>query len=91
MTLWQVFRDEEKGKRLAAKERKEPKGRNPFDGLLTVGQVAVRKSVSRPAVVKAIRNGRLPAWEAGDQFWVREQDLDLWQPVRGQGRRTDKE
>jgi excisionase family DNA binding protein len=91
MTLWEVFRGEEKRKRLAASERKEPKGRNPFVGLLTVKKVAERKGTSQPAVVKAINRGELPAWEAAGQFWVREQDLDLWKPVRGQGRRTDKD
>lgn len=71
--------------------RKDPKGPNPFKGLLTVGAVAERKQVSQTAVIKAITEGRLPAWDEGFQYWVREQDLGMWEPKRGQGRRTDKE
>lgn len=67
--------------------RKDPRGRNPFEGLLTVEEVATRKEVERSAVVKAVNRGKLPAWLEKGQYWIREADLEVWQPVRGRGRR----
>lgn len=67
--------------------RVEPKGRNPLENILSVAQVAQVKDVSPTAVVRAIREGRLPAWEKGGQYLVPTREVDRWEPVRGRGKR----
>lgn len=48
---------------------------------VTGAEAAQIKGVSRVAVYKAIREGRLPAQRHGRIWFIRRTDLDQWQPV----------
>lgn len=50
---------------------------------LTAGAAAERAGVSREAIGKAIRDGRLPAELAGRKtYLVKTQDVDAWMQTR---------
>lgn len=70
--------------------RKEPGGRNPLENLLSPAHVATAKEVSPTAVIRAIREGRLPAWERGGQYFVPLREVEKWQPVHGRGKKKEQ-
>ena len=57
------------------------------DEYLTVNQVAVAKGVSRNAVYKAVRDGRLAATTLVGRVAIRRTDADTWTPGERTGRR----
>lgn len=66
------------------------------DELLTVQEVADRKGITRLAVYKAIREGRLPKHTVLGRVVVKVADADAYTPGRGgpgrgQGRKPKKE
>lgn len=67
--------------------RVEPRGRNPFANVVGVPEAATMKGVAQSAVVRAINEGRLSAWTVGRMHFMRREDVEEWQPVRGRGRR----
>jgi excisionase family DNA binding protein len=52
---------------------------NPEEWITSV-QAAEEKGISRQAIAKAIRNGRLPAQRLGRYYMIRRSDLDAWTP-----------
>lgn len=68
-------------------KRVEPKGRNPLADILTAPEIAKEKEVSATTVVRAVREGRLPAWEKGGVYLVPRREVWKWQPVKGRGKR----
>lgn len=54
--------------------------------LLTPGQAADLKGVSRPTIYSAIAQGRLPHVRVLGRLALREADVLVWEPVRYAGR-----
>ena len=50
----------------------------PKHATFTSRQVANRLSVSIGSVARWIESGKLEAFKDGDQWWIREKDLDLF-------------
>lgn len=57
---------------------------------LSVSQVALSKGVSRNAVYKAVREGRLPSTELVGTVAIRWTDVEAWQARRRVGRVVGK-
>jgi excisionase family DNA binding protein len=45
---------------------------------VTASEAAAEKGVSREAMAKAAREGRIPAVKVGRQWLIRRQDLEAW-------------
>lgn len=55
---------------------------------LSVTQVANQKQISRNAVYKAIREGRLPSVQIAGLVVVKAKDVEAWIPKTRTGRRS---
>ena len=55
---------------------------------LSVTQVANQKQISRNAVYKAIREGRLPSTQIAGLVVVRVKDVEAWMPKSRTGRHS---
>lgn len=67
------------------KSPRKPRKREPE--LLSVSEVAALRGVSRPAVLGAIKEGRLRATRVGEFWVVRRSDADAWLPRAYRDRR----
>jgi hypothetical protein len=63
-------------------ERKPSKKGNPMDGLITVSDCAVRKSVSVQAVNDAIKRGAIAAQKVGPLWLMTEEACEAYQPAK---------
>ena len=55
---------------------------------LSVTQVAKQKQISRNAVYKAIREGRLPSTQIAGLVVVKTKDAEVWMPKARTGRHS---
>jgi excisionase family DNA binding protein len=63
---------------MSTPEPKRPRGRDPFENLMSVSEVAAAKGVNVRWVIKAIHDKKLPAWRTGRFYFVTRLDAEAW-------------